>query len=124
VIGIAGLHNVIRGEFHHHGQRDWAVLCLRNNTSTILIYADDTRPNPTELGPMEETLTSSKRGYYRIIRTATPEFIRAHYDGSASGADRLPKLLDHDGIDDGIFEKGSAIHYAYRGKWLKFPGSD
>jgi len=38
--------------------------------------------------------------------------------------DLLPGILDHEGIDDGIFEKGSSIHYFYDGKWLEFAGSD
>src|SRR5712692_4639183 len=123
VEGISGRQNVIRGDFQKRGRRDWAVLCLKGTISTILVYTDGA-VNPAQLAPMDETITPSKNGYYRILQVVGEEFIRRHYDASASGMDRPPGSLDHDGIDDGIFEKGSAVHYFYRGKWLKLAGSD
>jgi hypothetical protein len=124
VKGISGRQNVIRGEFQKRGQRDWTVLCLKGNTSTILLYTGESDRNPAQLAPMDETITPSKNGYYRILQVVGEEFIRHHSDASASGMDRPPSTLDHDGIDDGIFEKASAVHYFYRGKWLKLAGSD
>jgi hypothetical protein len=118
--------NVVHGEFQQRGQRDWAVLCLKGSASTILVYWNDSAGNPAELARMDETITPSKEGYYRILQVADEKFIRRHYEayGSASGFDRLPETLDHAGIDDGIFLKGSAVYYFYRGKWLRLPGSD
>src|SRR5687767_12182299 len=31
-------HNVVSGSFRVRGQKDWAVLCSRNETSSILIF--------------------------------------------------------------------------------------
>jgi hypothetical protein len=124
VKGISRRQNVIRGEFQKRGQRDWAVLCLKGETSTILVYTEASGSKPVQLAPMDETIAPDKDGYYRVLQVAGEEFIRRHADASASDMDRPPAILDHDGIDDGIFEKGSSVHYFYRGKWLKLAGSD
>jgi hypothetical protein len=124
VKGVTARHNVVKGAFEKPGQRDWGVLCLQNNTSTILVYWNGSAKNPAQFAPLDETITPSKNGYYRILQVAGEKFIRSHYDASATDLDPLPKTLDHDGIDDGIFEKGSIVHYFSNGTWLKFPGSD
>jgi hypothetical protein len=124
VKGVSDRHNVIQGQFKKPGQRDWAVLCLQRNTSAILVYWNGSAQGPAQLAPMDETITPSKNGYYRILQVVGQKFIRSHYDASASDLDPLPHILDHDGIDDGISEKGSSVHYFYNGKWLKLAGSD
>jgi hypothetical protein len=124
VRGVSKRHNVIQGEFEKPGQRDWAVLCLQKNTSIIFIYWNGVAKNPAQLAPLDETLTPSKNGYYRILRVVGEKFIRSHYDASASEMSPLPKVLDHDAIEDGIFEKGSSVHYLDNGKWLTLAGSD
>lgn len=130
VKGVSKRHNVIRGEFEKRGQRDWAALCLRKNTSTIFIYWNGSAKNPAQLAPLDEAITRSKNGYYRILQVVGEKFIRIHYDAYAdvdpiiSGMEPLPAVLDHDGIDDGILEKGSSVHYLDNGKWLKLAGSD
>lgn len=124
VKGVSARHNVIKGAFEKPGQRDWAVLCLQKNTSTILVYWNGAAKNPAQLAALDETITASKNGYYRILQVAGEKFIRSHHDASATDLDSLPKTLDHDGIDDGIFEKGSIVHYFYNGTWLKLAGSD
>jgi hypothetical protein len=124
VKGIPGQHNVIQGQFEKPGQRDWAVLCLEGNTSRILVYWNGSAKNPAQLAPMDETIKPSKNGYYRILKVVGDKFIRSHYDASASEMDPVPRVLDHDGIDDGIFEKGSVVHYFHHGAWLTLAGSD
>jgi hypothetical protein len=124
VKGVSARHNVIKGTFRKPGQRDWAVLCLQKNTSTILVYWNESAESPSQLAPLDETITPSKNGYYRILQAVGEKFIRSHYDASANDLDPLPKTLDHDGIDDGIFEKGSIVHYFYNGSWLSLAGSD
>jgi hypothetical protein len=124
VPGVSKRHNVIQGEFAKSGQHDWAVLCLQKHTSTIFVYWNGAARNPAQLAPLDETITPSKNGYYRILRVVGEEFIRRHYDASTSGMDPLPKVLDHDAIDDGVFEKGSSVHYLDNGKWLTLAGSD
>jgi hypothetical protein len=124
VQGVSKRHNVIQGEFRKSGQHDWAVLCLQKNTSIIFVYWNGAARNPAQLAPLDETITPSKIGYYRILRVVGEKFIRRHYDASASEMDPLPKILDHDAIDDGVFEKGSSVHYLDHGKWLTLAGSD
>ncbi len=124
VQGVSKRHNVLQGEFAKSGQHDWAVLCLQKDTSTIFVYWNGAARNPAQLAPLDETLTPSKKGFYRILRVVGKKFIRSHYDASASEMDPLPKVLDHDAIDDGIFEKGSSVHYLDNGKWLTLAGSD
>ena len=124
VKGVQKQRNVIQGQFKKAGQRDWAVLCLQGHTSTILVYWNGSAKGPAQLAPMDETITPSKNGYYRVLQVVGDKFIRSHYDAAASDMDPLPSILDHAGIDDGIFEKGSIVHYFYDGKWLKLAGSD
>jgi hypothetical protein len=124
VEGVPKRHNVIRGEFEKPRQRDWAALCLQRNTSIIFVYWNGSAKSPTPLAPLDETMSASKRGYSRILHVAGGKFIRNHYNPSASDLDPLPKVLDHDGIDVGIFGKGSSVHYFDSGKWLALPGSD
>jgi len=117
-------HNVIRGEFKKPGQRDWAVLCLQGSSSIIFVYWNGSAQSPAQLAHLDETITPSKRGYFRILHVADKKFIRSHHDANPTEMEPLPKVLDHDGIDDGIFEKGSSIHYFDNGKWLTLAGSD
>ena len=124
VKGVPEKHNIIQGRFKKQGKGDWAVLCLRGNTSTILVYWNGSPEGPAQLAPMDETITPSKNGYYRILQAVSEKFIRSHYEPSASDMDPLPSILDHDGIEDGIFEKGSIVHYFNNGKWLRLAGSD
>jgi hypothetical protein len=130
VKGVSKRHNIIRGEFEKPGQRDWAVLCVSKNISIIFVYWNGAAKNPAQLAPLDETLTRSKNGYYRILRVVGEKFIRSHYaayadvDPVITGMAPLPAVLDHDGIDDGILEKGSSVHYLENGKWLKLAGSD
>jgi hypothetical protein len=35
-----------------------------------------------------------------------------------------PARIDHQGINDYFVDKGSTVHYFYRGKWLQLIGSD
>ena len=124
VTGVSKRHNVIHGQFGKPGLNDWAVLCLQKNTSVIFIFWNGGVKNPARLAPLDETISPSKNGYYRILQVAGEKFMRSHHDDSASEMDPMPKVLDHDGIDDGINEKGSSVHYFNGGKWLTLTGSD
>jgi hypothetical protein len=124
VKGIPEKRNVIQGQFMKPGQHDWAVLCLRGNTSSILVYWNGSAEGAVELAPVDETISPSKNGYYRILQVVGEKFIRSHFDASASDMDPMPGIVDHDGIDDGVLEKGSIVHYFEHQKWLKLAGSD
>ena len=127
VEGVSERHNVLQGHFARRGQLDWAVLCLRGDTSIILVYWSGLPKSPAQLAPMDETITPSKKGYYRILQTVDGQFIRDRYLSSRGGVPPPPKppsVIDHDGIDDGIYEKGSRVRYFQNGEWLELAGSD
>jgi hypothetical protein len=77
--------------------------------SIIFVYSNESAKSPTQVAPLDETFTSSKRGYFRVLQVAGEKFIPSHHEANAPELDPLPKVLDHDGIhdgiDDGIFEK-------------------
>src|SRR5215472_14683091 len=91
VEGVSERHNVLHGHFAGRGQLDWAVLCLQGNTSTILVYWSGLVKSSAQLAPMDETITPSKKGYYRILQIVDGKFIRDHYLASRGGAPPPPK---------------------------------
>lgn len=120
-------HNVVTGAFAHTGQRDWAVLCSVGGRSTILIFwAGRVTPAPAEIGQADDvdflqSIGDGRIGFSRLIDRADMAWIRERaeaYDGP------LPKLLDHDGINDAFMEKASQVHYYEDGSWLCLAGSD
>jgi hypothetical protein len=120
-------HNVISGAFARRGQRDWAVLCSIDGRSKILVFwGGGATPAPAELGQADDAnflqgIGNGRIGYSRAIDRADTAWIRAHaeaYDGP------LPKLLNHDGIDDAFVEKASQVYYYEDGAWLELAGSD
>ena len=124
--GLSERHNVVQGRFARRGQRDWAALCLQGSTSRILVYWNGSARSPAQLAPMDETMTSSKSGYYRILQVVDEKFIRDHFMSGRGGVappPTPPSIIDHDGIDDGIYGKGSSVHYFYEGEWMKLAGS-
>jgi len=118
--------NVIRGSFHRSGQIDWAVLCSRARTSSILVFSN------AGAGPTEElarrpdaeylqTIGSNRIGFSRAISVASASDIRRHYQQHGG---TKPPTLAHVGIDDAFVGKASVVWYWYRGKWLELTGAD
>jgi hypothetical protein len=63
-------------------------------------------------------------GFSRSIGPAGSDYITVHHmDPEGPRVPNLPPI-DHEGINDAFLEKGSEIHYFYRGKWLILPGAD
>jgi hypothetical protein len=119
--------NVVRGSFFRQGQIDVAVLCVQSDTSVILVFRGsgtsqidelERRPNATYFQTID---AEGRTRFSRAIAVASPAQIRtqqARYGGP------LPKLLDHDGIEDIFLEKASTIWYWQDGKWLPLTGSN
>jgi hypothetical protein len=59
--------------------------------------------------------------YSRVLAVASPRQIRQY--AAASGA-ALPKVVDHDGVEDAFAEKGSTVWYLEGGRWLALAGAD
>jgi len=118
-------HNVVHGQFARPGQIDWAVLCSRRDTSTILVFWRGAADSVAELAPAADRnyLQEMPEGivYSRGLGVADARYIRQHY---ARYGGPSPPPLDHDGIDDGFEGKASEVHYSYRGRWLTLTGAD
>jgi hypothetical protein len=118
--------NVIRGAFAMPGQTDWAVLCSVKGATAILVFWNGSGENPAEIArqddgsPLNQSAIKEFELYPRSISTSAGKEILLHH--SHSGGPKPPPL-EHEGIQDGT-EKGSVIHYFYRGKWLQLTGAD
>jgi hypothetical protein len=122
----SGPHNVIQGRFATPGQSDWAVLCSKERNSSILIFWNGSDAAPAEIHSAPDSnyltpLENGKAGFSRAISRVGKDFILEHYKAYGGPA---PPPLDHDGINDEFLEKGSTVHYFYRGQWLMLTGSD
>jgi hypothetical protein len=120
-------HNVIAGRFAHAGRQDWAVLCSHHDSSSILIFwASADAPPPTELArafdaSSMQAIGRSRSGYSRMLAVASPAQIR---DYAAAFGGPLPKVLDHDGVEDAFAGKASTVSYLEEGRWLALSGAD
>jgi hypothetical protein len=124
---LPGHQNVIRGHFKTSKQIDWAVLCSRKHTSSILIFWRASASSWSELAKAEDKLFlqtldgGGTIGFSRTIITVNQNYIIEHYrnyDGPK------PPPLSHEGIDDGFVEKGSTVYYYYGHRWRQLQGAD
>ena len=119
----AGTTNVIHGEFARHGQEDWAVLCSKGGSSTIVIFWGKTTACPASLARLEDAHylkrgADKKMRYSRSIRALGKSDL-----GDRAGTAGL-KPFAHQGIDDRFVGKSSAFFYCSEGKWKIFPAKD
>lgn len=118
--------NAIRGTFYRPGQVDWAVLCSRARTSSILIFSNGGSVATDELARRPDadylqTIGGNRIGFSRAISVASAAHIRQHHQ-RYGGTE--PPSLTHVGIDDAFIEKGSVVWYWHRGKWLQLTGAN
>jgi len=118
-----GPTNVIHGEFARHGQEDWAVLCSKGGSSTIVIFWGKTTACPASLARLEDAHylkrgKDKKMRYSRSIRALGQSDL-----GDRAGISGL-KSFSHQGIDDRFVGKSSAFFYCSAGKWKIFPAKD
>jgi hypothetical protein len=115
--------NVIHGEFVRHGQEDWAVLCSKGGSSTIVIFWGKTTACPASLARLEDA-HYLKRGKDKKVRYSRSIRALGESDlGDRAGIAGL-KPFGHEGIDDRFVGKSSAFFYCSQGKWKIFPGKD
>lgn len=120
-------HNVVAGSFAHAGQQDWAVLCSRQDSSSVLIFwggADGRPPAEFARAPDAAFLQGIGEGriaYSRLLAAASPAQIREY---AVSFGGPLPRMLDHDGVEDAFAGKGSVVSYQEGGRWLALTGAD
>lgn len=119
-------HNVIQGEFAKPGQTDWAVLCSTGRVTSILVFWNGSALNPVEIAKANDLdrlqgWGGEKIVYDWVISPVDRKFIMQHY--TAYGGEKPPPI-DHQGVEDAIYGKGSSVLYFYRGKWLHLTGAD
>jgi len=115
--------NVIHGEFVRHGQEDWAVLCSKGGSSTIVIFWGKTTACPASLARLEDA-HYLKRGKDKKVRYSRSIRALGESDlGDRAGIGGL-KSFSHQGIDDRFVGKSSAFFYCSEGKWKIFPAKD
>lgn len=119
-------HNVIQGEFRKKGQKDWAILCSINKTSSILVYWNGLIKNVSSIASTEDRvflqgIGEDKIGFSRVIDVADAKYIYEHYENY--GGIKPPKI-EYQGINDIFAEKASTVLYFHKGKWLELQGAD
>src|ERR1700686_29515 len=121
--GADSATNVIHGEFARHGQEDWAVLCSKGGSSTIVIFWGKTTACPASLARLEDA-HYLKRGKDKKVRYSRSIRALGESDlGDRAGISGL-KSFSHEGIDDRFVGKSSAFFYCSQGKWKIFPAKD
>jgi hypothetical protein len=105
-----GAHNVIRGEFVKVGQKDVAVLCLKADDMSILVYW-------AGMPDRVEELRKFPADAYRMIHTVSP-FVLGKRAIRDKAVERLP-AFDHDAIEDGPVGGVTETVYYLGGNWLQ-----
>jgi len=105
-----GPHNAIRGEFARPGEQDVAVLCLKADDMSIMVYWGGAPERAEELRKFPADA-------YRMIHTVTP-FVLKKRAIRDEAVDRLP-AFDHDAIEDGPVGGLSETMYNHEGRWIQ-----
>jgi len=108
--------NVIRGQFLKPGQTDWAVLCSKPGSTSLLLFWNGSATNSTALA--KNPGNAERIDWF--IRPVDRKFIIDCY--RAFGGPKPPPI-DHQGIEFGG-DSASEVLYYYGGKWLKLQGED
>lgn len=120
-------HNVIRGSFTGAKLNEWAALCSRKGTSSILVFRADSAKLVAEIAAakdenyLQDLDGSGSLGYSRVISAVGKDYILEHYKWYGGPE---PPPITHQGINDAFAEKASVVWYFYRGKWLEMQGAD
>lgn len=116
--GSAGRRvNVIQGEFSKPGQIDWAVLCSKQASTSLLVFWNSNAADPAVLAKFPD---NPGRIFDWFIRPVDRTFIMDHY--RAYGGPKPPPI-DHQGIESGG-DTASTVLYYYQRKWLALQGAD
>jgi len=119
-------HNVISGQFIRPHHIDWAVLCSKNGSSTVLVFVEGSPTRVQSFDPADDKtylqdLGDKRIGFSRVIALADRESIPELSDGLGG---KGPQRPDHDGIEDMYVDKASTVLYWDSGRWLKLQGGD
>ncbi len=118
--------NVIVGSFARPGQIDWAVLCWKDQRSTIVVFWGGPSDCPAELANEHDSIPGPvvREGWWN------DRFITAADASHGQGIGDWPappfppqEQIDHWGIEDAS-DKASDVWYCYAGRWSELPGAD
>jgi hypothetical protein len=118
-------HNAVRGAFRASNTMEWAVLCSKARTSSILVVTERSGAVVAELATRADANFLQRAGPYGIIFSrnillAPPDSVsrlRSRETGRAT-------TVDHDGIRDEFVDKYASVWYWDGRDWLRIPGSD
>jgi hypothetical protein len=122
--GATGAESVISGKFRDGSSGDWAVLCSKGGSSSVLVFWNGSAQAVDELASEKDTdyLQAPRSGvvyvYSRRISAASPERIRKPKQN------RRLEPFEHDGIDDAFVGNGSVIHYYRQRQWEELQGGE
>jgi hypothetical protein len=119
--------NVVSGHFARAGQRDWAVLCSRADTSRVLLFWGG---HPDRVKAWEgsadadwlQGMGSAGIQYSQYLAVADSTSIVTH--AREYGGPLPPGPVTHDGLEVGFAGKASAIRYLMRERWYDLQGAD
>ena len=120
-------HNAARGAFTASSSIEWAVLCSRARTSSILVVAERSGTIVADFASRPDISRLQNAGQWGIIFSrwigqATPENVRTLLTHEENG--QLRVSVDHNGIHDAFVDKYSVVWYWDGKTWLRIQGSD
>jgi len=122
-------HNVIRGQFTAPGSRDWAALCLMNDSIFILVFPQGDTAKPIELArekvdKWEAHYFPGQTAFNRLLEVCSPADMIESYDFRIDYLNRCEKYyrmadyaevdtnrIDHQGIVDSFIGLGEGYNY-------------
>jgi hypothetical protein len=121
---------VISGDFAQSGQTDWAVICEKDDQSSIVVFW--AKPTGAECDP--ELEKSDNRDYHERIQAISsldivttidsfneggPDFTAGSWTGLGFPPPEYPNL-SHSGIVERNANKGFGLSYCSQGHWYQF----
>lgn len=126
-----GPSNVVSGELKVRGQKDWAVYCTDRQKACIYIFGqgkvdnvDKIDKQPTRIGYKH---TFSQQDLWCCsynISVADSSFITTMYNLFSYPDDEELPLIEHQGLQFGVYGSGTYVLYYHKNQWLVFPGAD
>jgi hypothetical protein len=117
-----------KGHFRSGTSVDYAVVCHipTRKVQDVLVYSNREGAWAGEIID-QGTFDPSPNGDDKCettVAVATPKYILDHTRAYAPEELKSLPRLNHNGVDVGICEKASIVHYFSKGKWLHLQGAD
>jgi hypothetical protein len=116
-----------KGHFRSGTSVDYAVVCHipTRKTQDVLLYSNTEGAWNGEIidrGTFDPSPQADK--CWATVGVATSKYILDHARAYAPEELKHLPRLDHNGVEVGICDKASIIHYFSKGKWLYLQGAD